>query len=325
MSLIIDTVTSYLPPKRKATPSGWISFNAICCHHNGSSFDTRGRGGIMITEGVSYHCFNCGFKASWQPGRKISVKFKRLLQWLNVADDLITKCSLEALRLNEDPAYKGTVNAIPTFIDKAMPLGSKPILSWLDSDPEELRPVLEYMYSRGFTVDDYPWHWTDEDGFQNRLIVPFYYQGRLVGYTSRSIRDSKVKYISEQQPGYVFNLDRQDYARKFTIVTEGPLDAICVDGCAVMSNEVGPQQIALLNQLQREIVVVPDRDQAGLKMAEQAIELGWSVSMPDWPEGVKDVNDSVRLYGKLYTLWSIASGKESMPLKIQLRMKKWLG
>jgi hypothetical protein len=60
-------------------------------------------------------------------------------------------------------------------------------------------------------------------------------------------------------------------------------------------------------------------------MAEQAIELGWSVSMPDWPEGVKDVNDSVRLYGKLYTLWSIASSKESMPLKIQLRMKKWLG
>jgi DNA primase len=92
-----------------------------------------------------------------------------------------------------------------------------------------------------------------------------------------------------------------------------------------MSNEVGPQQIALLNQLQREIVVVPDRDPSGLKLAEQAIELGWSVSMPDWPDGVKDVNDAVRLCGKLYTLWSIASSKESMPLKIQLRMKKWLG
>jgi DNA primase len=123
----------------------------------------------------------------------------------------------------------------------------------------------------------------------------------------------------------VFNLDNQDYSRKFTIVTEGPLDAICVDGCAVMSNEVGPQQIALLNQLQREIVVVPDRDPSGLKLVEQAIELGWSVSMPDWPQGVKDVNDAVRLGGKLYTLWSIASSKESMPLKIQLRMKKWLG
>jgi hypothetical protein len=47
--------------------------------------------------------------------------------------------------------------------------------------------------------------------------------------------------------------------------------------------------------------------------------------MPEWPEGVKDVNDSVRQCGKLYTLWSIANNKESMALKIQLRMKKWLG
>ena len=91
MSLIIDTVTSHLPPKRKATPSGWISFNAVCCHHNGNTMDTRARGGIMITEGVSYHCFNCGFKASWQPGRPLSVKFKKLLRWLNVEDNIITK------------------------------------------------------------------------------------------------------------------------------------------------------------------------------------------------------------------------------------------
>jgi hypothetical protein len=46
--------------------------------------------------------------------------------------------------------------------------------------------------------------------------------------------------------------------------------------------------------------------------------------MPDWPDGVKDVNDAMRQYGRLYTLWSIVSAKESMPLKIQLRMKKWI-
>jgi DNA primase len=123
----------------------------------------------------------------------------------------------------------------------------------------------------------------------------------------------------------VFNLDRQSYNRKFVLVTEGPIDAICLDGCAVMSNEVGPQQITQLNQLQREVIVVPDRDEPGLKLAKQAIELGWSVSMPDWPEGIKDVNDCTQKLGKIYTLWSIVQAKESMPLKIQLRMKKWLG
>jgi hypothetical protein len=324
MSLIIDTTTAHLPPKRKATPSGWISFNAVCCHHNGDSMDKRQRGGIMITEGVSYHCFNCGFKASWQPGRPLSVKFKKLLRWLNASDDLINKCVLEALRLKEDPQYVGTQAVLPTFIDKALPLGSEPISSFLHSPPEELVPVMEYMISRGLYLEDYPFYWTPEDGFNNRLIVPFFYQNRIVGYTARLVKDGKIKYISEQQPGYVFNLDRQSHDRKFVLITEGPLDAICIDGCAVMSNEVGPQQVALLNQLNREVIVVPDRDAAGIKMAEQAIELGWSVSMPDWPDGVKDVNDAMRQYGRLYTLWSIVSAKESMPLKIQLRMKKWI-
>ncbi len=325
MSLIIDTVAAYLPPKRKATPSGWISFNAVCCHHNGTSADQRSRGGVMLNEGVSYHCFNCGFKASWQPGRTITVKFKKLLQWLNVGDDIISKCSIEALRLKENTEYKGEVSLIPVFIDKALPMGSKPIINWIESNPPEMHPVLEYLYNRGFTVDDYNWHWTDEDGFQNRLIIPFYSKGKIVGYTARSIRDSKVKYISEQQPGYVFNLDSQGFDKEFVLVTEGPIDAICLDGCAVMSNEIGEQQIAQLKSLQKEIVIVPDRDKSGLKLVEQAIELGFSVSMPEWPEGIKDVNDCMRQHGRLYTMWSIVSAKEHNALKNQLRMKKWIG
>lgn len=323
MSLIIDTVQSYLPAKRKVTPSGWVSFNAVCCHHNGTSADNRQRGGIMVNEGVSYHCFNCGFKASWQPGRKISLKMKRLMQWLGVADDTITKCSLEALRIEEDSSYQGERSLIPTFIDKALPLGSKSFRAWVEENPPEFHPVLEYVYDRGLDIDSYPWHWTDEDGFNNRLIIPFYHQGKLVGYTARKITDGKPKYISEQQPGYVFNLDRQHHERKYVIVTEGPIDAICVDGVAVMSAEISASQHALISQLQREVIVLADRDDAGYRMVEQALEYGWSVAFPDWDDGIKDANDAVRRYGKLYTLYSILSTKESNNLKIQLRARKW--
>jgi nitrogen fixation protein len=323
MSLIIDTVQSYLPAKRKVTPSGWVSFNAVCCHHNGTSADNRQRGGIMVNEGVSYHCFNCGFKASWQPGRKVSVKLKRLMQWLGVADDTITKCSLEAMRIEEDSSYKGEKSLIPTFIDKALPIGTKPLSEWIKQPSDELVPVLEYLASRNLYIDDYHWHWTDEDGFSNRLIIPFYHEHRLVGYTARKITAGKPKYISEQQPGYVFNLDRQHYERKYVLVTEGPIDAICVDGVAVMSAEISASQHALISQLQREVIVVADRDDAGGRMVEQALEYGWSVAFPEWADGVKDVNDAAIKYGKLYTLYSILSSKESNNLKIQLRARKW--
>lgn len=325
MSLIIDTVSVHLPSKRKATPSGWISFNAVCCHNNGNTADRRGRGGIMINEGVSYHCFNCGFKASWQPGRPLSVKFKKLLNWLNVSDDLITKCSLESLRLKDDTDQKYEQELLPVFLDKALPMGSKPLNEWIRNPLEELVPVLEYLTGRGLDIDDWPWYWTDETGFQNRLIIPFFHNKRIVGYTARLIRDGKVKYISEQQPGYVFNLDNQHQERQFVLVTEGPIDAICLDAVAVMSNELGPKQIQQINNLKKEVIIIPDKDVAGLKMIEQALELNWSVSMPDWPEGIKDINDAVKVYGKIYTLLRVLESKESMPLKIQLRMKKWIG
>ena len=323
MSLIIDTVQTHLPARRKATPSGWVSFNGVCCTHNGTSADTRQRGGVMINDGVSYHCFNCGFKASWQPGRNITTKFKKFLQWLHVSDDLITKCTFEALRLKDDGEYTGIKSLVPTFIDKALPMGAKPIKDLINDPPKELMPVLEYMANRGFYIDDYDWHWTDEDGFQNRLIVPFTFRERCVGYTARLIRDGKPKYISEQQPGYVFNLDNQSYDRKFVVVCEGPLDAISIDGVALMGAEIKAGQHILINQLQRQVIVVPDRDHDGPRTVEQAVALGWSVSFPEWGSGVKDINDAVRKYGRLYTLYSIIQATETMPLKIQLVARNW--
>jgi hypothetical protein len=67
MNLIQSTILTSLPAGRKKTPSGWTSFNAPCCVHNGESQDKKKRGGIMTTADgtLSYHCFNCGYKASY--------------------------------------------------------------------------------------------------------------------------------------------------------------------------------------------------------------------------------------------------------------------
>ena len=46
-NLVQQTLLLHLPGKRKQTASGWLSFNAVCCIHNGESADTRGRGGIV--------------------------------------------------------------------------------------------------------------------------------------------------------------------------------------------------------------------------------------------------------------------------------------
>jgi len=319
MSLIADTLLTYLPSKRKHTPSGWIGFNAVCCD------DTRGRGGFIVNAGdaVSYHCFNCGFKCSWQPGRHISKNMNKFMRNLNIPDDIINQLKLEALRLDSNSTSE-IKNIIPKFDARALPMDSVPITDLLDNPPEKLIPVLEYMVNRKLFPEDYPFYWTPKIGFSNRLIIPFYKDGVIVGYTARAINsEANPRYLSEQQPGYVFNLDNQLDDREFVIVCEGPIDAISINGCAVMGAEIKDSQNWLLRQLGKELVLVPDKDHEGPKTVNQAIELGWSVSMPDWPDGVKDINDAIGKLGKLATLWLIVSAKESNSLKIQLRAKKW--
>jgi len=327
MSLIADTLLQHLPGKRKQTPSGWISFNAPCCD------DKRQRGGFIVNAGdaVSYHCFNCGFKCSWQPGRTISQKMSKFMRFLNMGDDTINQLRLEALRLN-DNSNAVITSVIPKFETRALPIDAisfeelDTFLKLPDGDyavPTKFTEAYAYLIDRKIDPWSYQFYWTNKVGFNSRIIIPFLYKGETVGWTARAFNDAKPKYLSEQQPGFVFNLDRQTNEKDFVIVSEGPFDALSIDGCALLGAEIKDSQNWLLKQLGKEIVLVPDRDHEGPRTVEQAIEYGWSVSMPDWPAGIKDINDAVVKLGRLATLYLIVSAKEANSLKIQLKAKKW--
>tara|TARA_B100002019_G_scaffold7885_1_gene6243 strand:+ start:2013 stop:3008 length:996 start_codon:yes stop_codon:yes gene_type:complete len=331
MNIVYETLISHLPAKRKTTPSGWLSFNAPCCVHNGTGADTRQRGGIINNEsdGTSYHCFNCGYKASWKPGRRVTYKMKRLMQWLNIPDDTITKVSLAVLETENIRSTE--IVTLPKFTSKDLPEGAKPLREWADycalestGVDENLMKVFGYLKERQLYFDDYDFHWTPLNGYKDRLIVPFYNNKKIVGYTARKVKDGNPKYISDQQPGYVFNIDAQK-DRVYTIVVEGPFDAIAVEGVALLGNEIKDQQSLMINSLNTKVIVVPDRDEAGQNILNQAIDLGWGVSMPPWDEDVKDVNEAVQRYGKLYTLHTIIGYAEFNELKIKLGAKKWFG
>ena len=325
MSVVADTVLTHLPSKRKTTPSGWTSFNAPCCHHNGHAADTRQRGGLIANPdgGVSYHCFNCGFKTSWQPGRNLSKGMKRFMTWLGVSDSDINKVALDVMRENEGVMVKERQIQLPTFHTVPLPDDAVKITDLTDFNKFSMA-VLEYMAQRNLNVDDTNYYWSPSLGYRDRLLIPFYYEGRIVGWTGRSVLpDKKPKYLTEMQPGFVYNLDNQTPSKAFCIVCEGQIDAIHVEGCALGGSEISDQQALLLNRLQKQIIVVPDRDKAGSKLVERAIDLGWSVSMPEWELDINDIGDAVKRYGRLYTLHSIATNAEESALKIRLRAKKW--
>jgi DNA primase len=239
-------------------------------------------------------------------------------------DDLINKLGLEAMRLNES-ANAEVRSIVPKFDQRALPDGAKSLQEWISGEqiPDKVLETALYLDKRKIKFENYDFYFTDKIGFNNRIIIPFLFNKEIVGWTARAINDAKPKYLSEQQPGYLFNLDNQYDSRKFTIVCEGPFDALSIDGCALLGAEIKDGQNWLLSQLGKEIVLVPDRDHEGLKTVEQAIEYGWSVSLPDWPDDVKDINDAVIKLGRLATLWLIVSSKESNSLKIRLKAKTW--
>jgi hypothetical protein len=324
MSIVSDIITAHLPGKRKTTPSGWTSFNAPCCHHNGDAADKRGRGGL-ISEGdtVSYHCFNCGYKASWQPGRPVSQKLRKLLQWLGCSDDSITRLTFDVMRINEGVQVAERKIEIPTFETVPLPPDTVKIADITEFNKFSMA-VLEYMAVRNLHLDDTTYYWSSSLAYRDRLIIPFYYEKRIVGWTARTITaDKKPKYLMEVQPGFVYGLDKQTYDKQFAILCEGQVDALHIDGCALGGSEINDAQAMLMNKLSKDIVVVPDRDPAGSKLVERAIELGWQVSLPEWSQDINDIGDAVAKFGRLYTLYSIANAAESSPLKIRLRAKKW--
>jgi len=322
--VITDIFLQHLPNKRKKTPSGWISFNAPCCHHNGHRMDNRGRGGFLPNAdgSFSYHCFNCGYKCSWQTGRNLSNKTKKFLSWINVNDETITKLSLEILRQNEGLFGSTKLVKIPDFITTLLPESTKNISQ---VDQKLIRHVLSYIDNRSLSYFQNNLYWSSQLAYKDRLIIPFTFKKNIVGYTARSVKKNKVKYLTSSQPGYVYGYDSQTVDKKFAIVCEGPIDAIHTQGLATLGSEINQQQILLINSLQKEIICVPDRDKAGKNFVEIAIDNGWAISMPPWADTVKDVGDAVDKYGRILTLNSIIKYKQHTTLKIKLGAKKWFG
>jgi hypothetical protein len=319
-------IQTYLPGKRKRTSSGWISFNAPCCVHNGESADRRQRGGIKITDqGWSYHCFNCQFTASFILGRNLSFKARRLLEWLSVPREEIERINLESLKhrniqgILEDRERTAQVLQGIEFEDRDLPQEFAII--------DRNMPV-HWQYLRDRCVpEDYPIgmiHGDVDDKFSRRqgVIIPFTYDGRIVGHTCRYFDDRNPRYIHDMQPGFVFGTDLQHANWLHVIVVEGVFDALSIGGLAVLHAEINDLQARLIRSLGREITVVPDQDEAGMRLVDRAVELNWAVSMPAWPADVKDVNDAVKKFGKLATLIHIFQARETSKIKIELRRRQ---
>lgn len=350
LTTIQDAVKQLLPARRKTSASGWISFNAPCCPHNGETPDTRGRGGLVTNANgsVSYHCFNCNFKANYTPGRHLNYKFRKLLSWLGASENEVKRLVIDAIRVKDLVApedIKEEEKEEVSFVPRPLPEGARSFneletfysIGDAANVPSELLEVMTYASIRA-NLDRYEFYWSPdtEHNYHKRVIIPFYWKGQLIGTTARAVENNiKPKYYNDYDGNYVFNTDQQTPEKKFVVVCEGPFDAMAIDGVAVLSAECSELQADIIDSLGKEVIVVPDFDitqrksfgpkkWSGANLIDQAVEYGWSVAFPVWAGEVKDVSEAVEKYGKLFVLKSIIESKQSTRLKIELYKKKYL-
>lgn len=316
-------ILTIIPGKKKLTQSGWHSFNALCCHHRGHKPDKRQRGGIKFDgeNNWSYHCFNCNFKCGFQLGKSISKNTRTLLQWCGIDESQISKWNIESLKHKDLLEYVKVKKQKSKVKFKEVSLPDGEILD--SSDPRHTT-FIDYLSSRGINYDEYPFMVTpDEEGRNsNRIIIPYTYENKIVGHTSRYLDNRTPKFIKEQQQGYIFGYDFQKPEWEVCIVVEGIFDALSLNACALTHDTISDEQAQILQGLNKKIIVVPDQDKTGLTICERAIDLGFYVSIPNWAPDIKDANDAVVKYGKLPTLLSILQNATNSKIKIEMQRRK---
>lgn len=308
----------------RSTPSGWATTNCPMCIKRGQSRpDTRKRGGFKISDStISYHCFNCGYKASYKQGKVLTNKFVDLLQALNIDSDEIKKFKVLSLKQKEISTIleeKKTVTKLE-FGGRELPENSVVV-------SEQYPEHLAYLYSRGFDdLSDFYVSTSKRANLDRRVIIPYRWKDKVVGWTARHIDndlpDNVPKYYTDKQPNFIFNLNSlYDKERKYTLITEGPFDAISVDCLALCGVYCNKQQAEYLNTFKTEKIIVPDKDIAGKRLVEHATKNGWSVSFPSWE--YKDLNDAVLALGKHYVVKKLIENRISSKVKIEILKNRY--
>jgi hypothetical protein len=234
---------------------------------------------------------------------------------MNVPLEEIERVNLESLK---QKSIEGLINERQEIVNRLQNI------EFEDKDlPADTQPLNEiattYLRNRHAPLD-YPFLYKTMP--RPGVVIPFTHNNQVVGHTTRFLDDRTPRYIQDIQPGYVFGTDLQGANWQYAIVVEGVFDALSINGLAVLHAEINDAQVRLIRSLGRDVIVVPDQDEAGLKLIDRAVELGWAVSIPDWPEGVKDVNDAVIRWGRVGALLTIMQARETSKIKIELRKKQ---
>lgn len=314
--LIRDYVVFTGPPA-----NGW---HPCYCEHCGDGSRTKGpRGGWLFTEdAIFYNCFNQGCEGSYAVDRQypLSKEMGGILESFGIP--------MKEYKLLQMKQKRESGNGTSTPEIRRTPIQTIPVpthfylLSEASEDDLIAKKAKDYLTGRKIDWRKYPYYLSTgsvkpKEGpreaqiaksLKDRIIIPAFRGENLIYWQARALDPkAKEKYVNPDGPrsNILFGMDRLfEYPKAPLFVTEGFFDSYFLNGVATMENKLSSQQIEILKRSPRKKVIVPDRNGDSKRLAEDALDAGFGVSIPNWG-GEKDVNKAVLRYGRLYVVKSL--------------------
>jgi hypothetical protein len=260
------------------------------------------------------------------PSHKMSKSFREILNAFDISNEVIdTELARNFLNKNESGNEQSIKSASSPqsypIVEVAFPNNTFKINEFPD-DYLWKQVALEYLKSRCIDPQSYPFHLSIDKDFENRLIIPYYRNSKLIYWQGRLFDDTEKKrrYINPtvDKANILFNYDKVfEYTDKPVIITEGVFDAIAIDGVAIAGSDLSQFHTTTFNRTKREKVFVIDKDIKGYKLGKKVLELGYNIT---WLDGhISDINDGIIKMGKLWTVQNILQNISS-----GLYAKLWL-
>lgn len=259
---------------------------------------------------VVYNCFNCQTKAKHEEhSSAMSGNMRYVLKAFGVTDNEIDEV-LGTAFFNKSTASKDiTLESLKpqvSLFTPEVPLPPKSFLLGSAQSPEFQKPLIDYLESRCLDYRALKAYFSLDTKYLNRVILPCMRDGKIIFWQARTITNAKPRYISPgtNKDAVLWGYDelRSSYGLPL-FITEGIFDAASIDGIALLGSTISEAKLQILQQTRRRICVVIDRDDNGGRLAQLALSYGWEITFP--PKNAKDANDSVKRFGKLFTLFTL--------------------
>jgi hypothetical protein len=278
---------------------------------------------------IFYNCYNCHAHASYEEG---TGKFSRWMKEICHANG-ITDQDLQAISATlffnqaEKSDKEITLESLKkislhtpeiAFPDRTLQLGAA-------GYDEFQEPLIEYLLDR--QMDPLKFYFSLDPAHHRRVLIPYWRDSKLIFWQSRAIdRDVKPRYrnCSASKDAIIYGYDRLfEYSEDPLFVTEGAFDAESADGICILGSSLNAAKIEVLHKTRRRVIFVIDRDSNGGDLGEQVLREGWELTFVD--PRAEDVNDSVRKFGRTYTLYTLIKNATTKANKIQSKLQLDLG